>query len=336
MDNIVELARGRWEQILPALGIDESFLVNKHGPCPICDGTKPFRFDNKRGQGNHICSHHGAGDGFKLLMLKHGWDFKTAAQKVREVIGGVSAIAYQTTPAVAKSDKLSEAEIERRRMILNNAWSVAEPIKKHNVVWRYLKNRGIPEMEQYPSVIRLRSSMVYKDSDGKLQGNYPVMLSLIQDADGKPVSLHRTYLDNNGEKAKVEEVRKLMRAAADKLAGSAVRLFKPGKKLAVAEGIETALAVHELTGLPVWATISAPLMKSVVIPKEVEEVVIFADNDPVDKQGKRAGIDAATVLAKRLREEGNKVQIVLPREVGKDFLDVYLDKQMPTAKKAAA
>ncbi len=335
MEDVADLAFGRWEHILPALGIDQAFLVNKHGPCPVCGGTKPFRFDNKRGQGNHICSHHGAGDGFKLLMLYHGWDFKTAAANVREALGGTAA-SFQTTPPKKVEEELTEEEIKERRKILNNAWSLAEPIKKHDLVYRYLQNRGLPVLDKWPSVLRLRNKMTYLDEDGVVLGEFPVMLALVQDQDGKPVSLHRTYLDKHGQKAPVEEVKKLMRSAANKLSGSAIRLFKPGQKLAIAEGIETALAVHELTGLPVWATISAPLMKSVVVPKEVEEVYIFADNDRPDKLGKRAGIEAATTLAKRLREEGKKVQIAMPREEGTDFLDVYLSKVAPSEKKVAA
>ena len=36
--NTVERARGRWREILPRLGIDARFLVNRHGPCPLCGG----------------------------------------------------------------------------------------------------------------------------------------------------------------------------------------------------------------------------------------------------------------------------------------------------------
>ena len=29
----IERARGRWREILPQLGVETRFLVNKHGPC---------------------------------------------------------------------------------------------------------------------------------------------------------------------------------------------------------------------------------------------------------------------------------------------------------------
>ena len=62
--------------------------------------------------------------------------------------------------------------------------------------------------------------------------------------------------------------------------GGAIRLFQPvDGVLGIAEGIETALAAHCLTGLPVWATCTADALARVVIPQAVQKVVIFADND---------------------------------------------------------
>ena len=43
----------------------------------------------------------------------------------------------------------------------------------------------------------------------------------------------------------------------DTVLGAAVRLFEPTDTLGLAEGIETAIAAHELFGVPTWAAISA-------------------------------------------------------------------------------
>ena len=59
-------AQGRWSGILPALGIGESFLTGKHGPCPLCGGKDRWRWDNREGRGTWICSKCGAGDGIAL------------------------------------------------------------------------------------------------------------------------------------------------------------------------------------------------------------------------------------------------------------------------------
>ena len=43
----IDAAQGRWREILSALGIDESYLRTKPGPCPICGGKDRFRWDNE-------------------------------------------------------------------------------------------------------------------------------------------------------------------------------------------------------------------------------------------------------------------------------------------------
>ncbi len=75
-------ARGRWLGILPALGIGESFLTGKHGPCPLCGGKDRWRWDNLEGRGTWICSKCGGGDGISLVMQKSGWEFREAARQI--------------------------------------------------------------------------------------------------------------------------------------------------------------------------------------------------------------------------------------------------------------
>lgn len=76
-------------------------------------------------------------------------------------------------------------------------------------------------------------------------------------------------------------------------------MYPAGERLAVAEGIETALAVHELTGWPAWATISAGGMKMLELPENVGEVRVCGDHDP-------AGVEAAHVLALELWAADNR------------------------------
>ena len=92
---------------------------------------------------------------------------------------------------------------------------------------------------------------------------------------------------------------------------------KPLYAQALAEGIETALAVKETTGWPVWATIAAPFMREVVVPPEVGEVVVAADHD-------QAGLEAARALARRLLREGRRVRMAVPPEEGEDWLDALV------------
>ena len=78
-----ELASGKWFFLLSSLGVDQNFLKNKHGPCPICGGKDRFRWDNKNGMGTFICNQCGSGDGYRLLEMYHGWDFYKALEEVK-------------------------------------------------------------------------------------------------------------------------------------------------------------------------------------------------------------------------------------------------------------
>lgn len=85
-----ERARGQWAWLLPALGVGEQHLRNRHGPCPGCQGTDRFRWDDRDGAGTWVCGAGGdtqAGDGFGLLQHVHGWAPKDAFARVAEVLG---------------------------------------------------------------------------------------------------------------------------------------------------------------------------------------------------------------------------------------------------------
>src|SRR3981189_3568642 len=85
--NTIGRARHRWAEILPQLGVDIRFLTNRHGPCPICGGRDRYRFDDRDGSGSYYCHQCGARSGLLLVRKLHGWDYKTACDKVDEIIG---------------------------------------------------------------------------------------------------------------------------------------------------------------------------------------------------------------------------------------------------------
>jgi phage/plasmid primase-like uncharacterized protein len=139
----------------------------------------------------------------------------------------------------------------------------------------------------------------------------PVVVARVEGPGGL-LGLHLTTLEPDGRGRKEKRLAKGSRPK-----GGAIRLYplEAGKPLALAEGVETALAVREATGWPVWAAIAAPFMKEVVVPGEAKEVVVAADHD-------RAGLEAAHALARKLIGEGRKVRLAVPPEEGADWLDV--------------
>jgi hypothetical protein len=92
------------------------------------------------------------------------------------------------------------------------------------------------------------------------------------------------------------------------IVGSAIRLGKPGRVLQVTEGLETALAVIEATGMVTWSLISATLMPNFVIPMGVEKLIIWSDLDC-----SQAGTIAAAKLAQRAKTQGVEAIIHQPK-----------------------
>src|SRR5665213_2681777 len=85
--NTVDRARGRSRQILPQLGIDTQFLINKHGPCPLCGGVDRFRFDDKDGSGSYYCNQCGPGVGLILVRKRNNLDYGAACREVDKILG---------------------------------------------------------------------------------------------------------------------------------------------------------------------------------------------------------------------------------------------------------
>src|SRR5271156_597415 len=68
------------------------------------------------------------------------------------------------------------------------------------------------------------------------------------------------------------------------------------------------------SGLPTWAALSAGGIRSLILPKEVHEIIIAADSDPV-------GLIAARAAARLWLAEGRHVSIARP-PLGVDFNDL--------------
>lgn len=299
MNDTRAAVQGRWRSVLSQLGVEDGFLTGRHGPCPSCGGKDRFRFDDKDGRGTFYCSVCGAGDGFALLKLTKGWGFKEAARHVDGVVGNATYHAPR-----------SEMSEDQRRQNLRDLWKASHPVEKGDAVDVYLTARGVG-MDAYPA--DLRTVPMARTSCGQ---KFPMMLAMVRDAEGAPVTLHRTFI-SGPSKAPVASPRKMMPGTLPD--NVAVRLMDHEGDIGVAEGIETALAASRLTDMPVWACISANLLAKWRPPEGVRRVMIFGDND-----AKYAGQAAAYTLAHRLICKGYEVSIRLPDRVGSDWNDVLV------------
>lgn len=143
---------------------------------------------------------------------------------------------------------------------------------------------------------------------------FDAMLAAVQASDRQIIAAQLTWLDPGGTgKANVATPRVTIGALRD----GAVRLGAAGVELGIAEGVETALAAMQLTGVPCWACLGAARMASVAIPESVRRLHIFADND-------KPGVDAADTTADTYAH----LEIIIhrPQESFGDFAEISADR----------
>lgn len=299
--SVIESARGKWRGILLTLGVDGRFLNGKNGPCPQCQGHDRFRFTDFKGDGSSICNHCGSLTGMQLIQALKGWEFAQAAREIENVLGKVRNDVMRPT--------LSDAD---RREMLGTLWKSGAPVAKGDPVDTYLTARGIGQAA-YERVLRCVPSLEYAPGI-----SYPAMIALVEDVDGKALSIHRTWLDGD-DKAPLDAPRKIMPGAMGK--HGTVRLRKAGEVLGIAEGIETAYAASRLYQMPVWAALNAGSMAAFSWPESVKHLHIFGDNDD-----SLTGHAAAYALGKRARSKRIEVTVHIPTNVGEDFNDIYMKR----------
>ena len=140
------------------------------------------------------------------------------------------------------------------------------------------------------------------------------MVAPVIGPDGQLQSILRTYIGD-------VPTRKKFAVPVETVCGAAVRLFEPTTTLGVTEDIETAIAVHELFALPVWAAISTAGLQSFEPPAGVTDLVIYGDND---SHKVFAGQLAAYALANRIavaRRPDLSIDVQITPNPG-DWLDV--------------
>ncbi len=196
-------------------------------------------------------------------------------------------------------------------------WAEALPLSPESSGLKYLHQRGL-EVACPPKNLRLHPNL-----KERVTGHtFAALVAKVTSAQGELCGVHRTFLAPNGVKANVPDPKQIL----GQVAGGAVRLEEAGECLAVAEGIETALAVKEMFGIPTWATLSTSGMRRVELPKNICTVYVAVDYD-----ANAAGEEAGMALIARLLREGRKAELLHPKRVvgklphgckGLDWLDV--------------
>lgn len=351
---VKEQAQGLWLDILQSLCPELGDAISKSGKsahtyCPVHEGKNgdAFRMWKDADQtGACICNSCGnKADGYETIMWITGWDFPSTVAEVGNWLRldpdhqhlPTQRIRRERSPEeIREEEERVQQERERIHQSQNKVWTggynldapAAEPARM------YLARRGLSVRHALKSrYLRFHPRLAYFDTQlGKVTGYWPAILALFMGADGKPATIHRIYITEEGYKAPVREdgssapIKKSMEVApGSTMSGGCIPLFdiQPenfgnGKTaIALTEGIENGLAVMEAceNGIPVWPVTSATLMEKVQLPDIVDVVFIYADWEKAKEiNGKlvQPGIEAARRLKERLTSEGKLVKMWSP------------------------
>lgn len=269
------------------------------GECPLCKAKGSFRADDKEGSGSWICKCD-SGNGWKLLELVTGKEFKTLAREIDQKFGNF----YESEEA-PKQKEDSAAKTRSHFLTL-------EPLAKSQAV-EYLHSRGIYKIPNRG----IRYSAGEWDAD--VQRKVPCMYAVATNEYNEPAYIHLTYIEN-GTKARVPTTKKMHTVKA--CDGSvAVKFAAAGAVLGIAEGIETALSAELIYKVNTWAVLSAAFMKRFTAPDHVETLYIFSDND-----WSATGHAAAFECARKNLTKKNPVKRVYIRwpRIVNDFNDLLM------------
>lgn len=323
-----------WYEVLPRLGIPRELIENprKQGPCPIeREGKTRFRFDNQGGRGTWICNHCGSGDAIALIAKVNGWSDKKAFYEMAEVVRGRNGVAVKPRSYEVKSAQRTKKDIEKARQRNKRTWD------------RGIALAGTPSMKYLHSRVRdldptwlahsfrHHKSLYHFDEETAQKSFYSALLARVVDASNPiaVVTLHRTYLSDNGRKAPVSagQVKKLMSATVEKIHGESILLNTAKSKIAVVtEGIEGGLAWVAATKntVAVYSAMNCNNLANFKWPAHIEKLIIAADHDPVNtKTGVRPGTHNAMTLRERATAAGLRCVIRVPPVEGIDWDDMW-------------
>lgn len=336
-ETLLQASRGQWSAIfaslLPSDLIDHLTRHGhrKHTWCPGHGGNDgdAFRFfDDWNETGGSICNTCKANaNGLMTLCFVNNWTEKEAFKQVCAWHRGQGTAPPRRIAHTARRRNPTEDDEKLGQTLLkmwNESLSIADP--GSTVARDYLRSRGLERLLGTPdnprcdfANIRFAPELWYfhpKPDSGPRKPpikGYGAILSLMASNSFQRITIHRTWITAEG-KAPVPEAKKMMPVmASNPLSGQspACWISDPGPVVNLCEGMETALSVWLLTGVPTAAVTSSTLMLNWEPPRGVRGVCVWADLD-------KAGLDAARHLNHALPKAGVEMipTMVPPEQLG--------------------
>ncbi|MCD9475786.1 hypothetical protein GLP21_12030 [Photobacterium carnosum] len=360
IEKVRALADGKWDvvfQSYPQLA-DAMCKAPRAVPCPVTTNSKrtstKFRFFKDWIQtGGAYHNDEGAmPDGIDVISWLEGSSKGEAMNHIIDILGGnigqVSDNQVRWKQQEMQKVREEHCSEEERAYRMNRVRVVAQssiPAAHAPEVHAYLRSRGLKgDFSKLPHDLRYTNHIRYPVSLREEGDNrspwYSALIGTFVDVKGNNCTLHRIFL-NNGAKAQ-ESNCKLMMSPPWDIRGGYIKLDQPAtftgeggvqcSVLGYCEGIETALAIREATGMPMRPYFSATLLGMAEginvqgVNRENTIIIIWADKDVSN-----TGQNTANTLAEKLAGEGYSVQVMLPEqsipqgEKSVDWLDVYRD-----------
>lgn len=303
----------------------------QYGLCP---------FHNERTPSFYVFSDHyhcfgcGAhGNAISYLMRLRNLDFPTAVHELAQ-LPAVAQPARRTNPTPPPSAAGTDRQdTERVAAIMRQS----TPITPDTDAYVYLVSRGLSPNQP---ALRAHAALYCHEVGGPL----PAVIAPLTNSKGEVTAVQRIWCRRRAEyeadpgghlkmcrhlfsgqaRAEVErsiadvpdsrmplQVRK---KTLGEMQDGAVRLAPAGRRLGLAEGVESAVAASMLYRMPVWAVCGAARLATVWVPDEVE-VWIMGDNG-----------DTGHALAQRAVEaheaRGRRCGVIYPAERFGDFADM--------------
>ena len=216
--------------------------------------------------------------------------------------------AWFSEKIAVKKDKLEFAK---------NLWDSSKNVTENNPASKYLSLRGL-KLDKFPNSLKVSSNCY----NSELKKNTNALVAKIRKIDGEILGVQRIYVDDEGNKLKVDSPKKVLGS----FSGGYVELKanKSSSVIHLTEGIETGLAIWHTLNETVLCAVCANNLSMIHTDKTVKTIHIWADKD-ASGTGQREAEKAAREFSKN----GIEVFVHLPiAEIPDgaksiDFLDVY-------------
>jgi len=310
MDGFTLVGSGGAPAVCPVCGLGQEgcCAVNAAGNV-ICMGRSvPKPGYRLVGDGNDVANGHGTGTLY--TPIKEG------------SLRPDGKLIERENPAVENAQKIKDALA---------IWDQAKGALGHEHVLRYLAGRGIDVANAavLDAAKRIGYIAKHKLTRSGVDLTGPVLVAPATSPDGAVVGVQRILLDHEGVGLKRKQPKdwpdedrdgqpnrwevKIARGPINTM--GSIMLGDPSNGvLVLCEGIETAFAIVQATGLTVWACVSTSGLLNAVVPPGVNAVVIAADNDTkkpgVPGPGEKVAVQAAARLIERT--PGLNVSIAMP------------------------